>query len=120
MLSIKRIYDAPAKTDGYRILVDRLWPRGISKERAKLYEWAKDITPSPEIRMEFGHKADKFDWFRHAYLRELDKNPATAAFISEIKNLLVKGNVSLLYGARDPQINHAIILKDYIEAKLKK
>jgi len=118
ILAIKRIYDAPLKTDGYRILVDRLWPRGISKEYARLYKWEKEITPTTEIRQEFGHKANKFDWFKGAYINELDKNPYTKIFIGEIKNLLTRGNVTLLYGAKDPQINHAIILKDYIEKKL--
>jgi len=68
MLKMKRIYDEPSKDDGRRILVDRLWPRGVSKEKAKLYDWAKNISPSPEIRTEFGHKAEKFDWFKKEYI----------------------------------------------------
>jgi uncharacterized protein YeaO (DUF488 family) len=119
MLVIKRIYDNPSTADGFRILVDRLWPRGISKERAQLYKWAKEIAPSTDLRIEFGHMADRFDWFTSAYTNELDKNPDTENFISEIKTLLSKDNVTFLYGARDPKVNHAIVLEKYVEKKLK-
>jgi len=119
MLNIKRIYDAPAWGDGYRILVDRLWPRGISKERARLSEWAKDIAPSNELRQEFGHDPEKFDWFQRAYVNELNKNAATRDFIGAVKSLLSKGNVTLLYGARDPKINQAVVLKEYVGKRLK-
>ena len=119
MLVIKRIYDDLSKEDGFRILVDRLWPRGVSKERAQLYKWTKEIAPSTELRVEFGHMADRFNRFKIAYINELDKNPVTGDFISEIKDLLSEGNVTFLYGARDPKINHAIVLQEYVEKKLK-
>ncbi|MCL2290102.1 MAG: DUF488 family protein [Bacteroidetes bacterium] len=119
MLTIKRIYDEPAKEDGFRILVDRLWPRGVSKERAHLYKWAKEIAPSTELRVEFGHMTDRFDWFERAYDNELDKNPETGNFIDEVKTLLSKDNVTFMFAAKDPKINHATVLKEYIEKKLK-
>ena len=119
MLAIKRIYENPSNEDGYRILVDRLWPRGISKDRAKLYKWAKEITPSTELREKFGHMEDKFDWFKKEYVKELGKNPETKNFIREVKTLLSKDNVTFLYAAKDPKTNHAVVLKNYIGKKLK-
>jgi len=119
MLTIKRVYEASSKEDGYRILVDRLWPRGISKARANLYKWAKEITPSDELRKEFGHEPDKFGWFKKEYVKELNKNPETKSFIQEVKTLLPKNNVTFLYGAKDPKINHAVVLKDYVDKKMK-
>ena len=97
MLAIKRIYDAPSKSDGYRILIDRMWPRGISKSRAALDGWAKEITPSAELR----------------------NSPAAKKFVDEIMHLLTRGNVTLLYGARDTKINHAVVLEKYLEKALK-
>ncbi|MCL2888096.1 MAG: DUF488 family protein [Elusimicrobia bacterium] len=120
MLTVKRVYESPSKEDGYRILVDRLWPRGISKERAQLYRWAKEISPSAELRREFGHEMEKFGWFKKAYEAELNKNPETKNFIEEVKTLLKKDNVTLVYGAKDEKINHAIALKDYVNKKLEK
>ncbi|MCL2538177.1 MAG: DUF488 family protein [Alphaproteobacteria bacterium] len=118
MLQIKRIYDAPAKTDGYRILVDQLWPRGISKEHAHLDKWAKEITPSSELRTEFHNGQYTFPGFSHAYIVELSNNPSMEQFIAEIRNRLAHGNVTLLYAAHDATANHAIVLKNYIDKKL--
>ena len=118
MLQIKRIYEEYSESDGYRILVDRLWPRGISKERAHLDMWAKDITPSTDLRKEFNHEQKKFEWFKEKYLEELNKNSYFAEFIKLIANKLKEENVTLLYGAKSPTVNHAIILKDFIEKRL--
>lgn len=115
MLKMKRVYDPAEASDGYRILVDRLWPRGVSKERAAIDLWAKDITPTPEIRKEFGHEADRFPWFREQYLKELQSNPAVPAFVETLRKQLEKGDVTFVYAAKDPQINHVVILKGYIE-----
>lgn len=115
-LSIKRIYEPADKADGYRVLVDRLWPRGVSKERATLDEWNKDVTPTPELRMWFGHGAERFDEFTERYQAELDQNPTAFAFAEKVRDLLKEQSVTLLYGAKDPQINHAIILKHWLEA----
>jgi uncharacterized protein YeaO (DUF488 family) len=108
---IKRIYDTPSLEDGFRVLVDRLWPRGISKEKAKLDLWLKDIAPGPELRIWFGHDPEKFKEFSKRYKFELDNNSA----VGELTKILKQHkNVILLYGAKDPQINHAVVLKEYI------
>ncbi|MGB2578732.1 YeaO [Elusimicrobium simillimum] len=119
MLGIKRAYAAPDKADGYRILVDRLWPRGMSKEKEHLNLWDKDIAPTTALRKEFGHMAEKFAWFKKEYIKELNANPHTPEFTREVKTRLAKGNVTFIYGAKDPGINHAIVLKEYISKKIK-
>ena len=109
---VKRIYDKPSKEDGARLLVDRLWPRGVSKERATLDAWLKEVAPSPELRVWFGHDPAKFNEFRQKYEAELSHNPA----IGELNRLLDNHKtVTLLYGAKDPIINHAVVLRDYIQ-----
>lgn len=112
ILKIKRIYEIPSKSDGIRILVDRLWPRGVTKEEAHLDYWFKEITPSPGLRKWFGHKPENFNEFAKYYRDELK---AEIGKINEINELLKKNDVTLLYAAKDPQINHAIILKNFIE-----
>ena len=116
MLQIKRIYDEPSATDGYRILVDRLWPRGIAKERAALDLWLKEIAPSRELRVWFGHDPAKFAEFRERYLEELKDNPA----VKEILQLTQQHpTTTLLYGAKNPVINHAAVLKEFLQASHK-
>ncbi|WP_353816637.1 DUF488 domain-containing protein [Agromyces sp. SYSU T00266] len=109
---IKRIHDAPEASDGVRVLVDRLWPRGISKERAELDDWAKDAAPSPELRTEW-HRADadRFDEFASRYRAELDGNPSAHALLGLAGR---HGRVTLLYGARDAVRNHAAVLRDWL------
>lgn len=114
MLRIKRIYDEPDRDDGVRILVDRLWPRGITKERAALDMWAKDIAPSPDLRVWFNHKPERFAEFTQRYILELSKNPA----LEDIKKLVAKElQITFLYGARDPAVNHAAVLRDFLQRK---
>ncbi|HEV7959794.1 MAG TPA: DUF488 family protein [Rhizomicrobium sp.] len=110
---IKRVYDPPKPSDGFRILVDRLWPRGLTKEKAALDLWARDIAPSTELRQEFNHRLEKFAEFRRHYRLELPKNPALIAFRREMK----RPKVTLLFGARDPQINHAVVLAEYLRQR---
>ncbi|GAA2039421.1 DUF488 domain-containing protein [Agromyces tropicus] len=111
-IAIKRVYDAPAASDGYRVLVDRLWPRGISKERAELDEWAKDAAPSPSLRTEWHHAdADRFDEFAARYRGELDENPAAHALLEAAGR---HERVTLLFGAKDEQRNHAAVLRDWL------
>lgn len=111
-IKIKRIYDSPLAEDGLRILVDRLWPRGISKERAKIDYWYKEITPSDGLRKWFGHKPERFNEFAQHYINELEcKKPV----LKEIKKLTDKSPVTLIYAAKDAKINHAIILKKVID-----
>jgi uncharacterized protein YeaO (DUF488 family) len=113
-LQIKRIYDEPAADDGYRILVDRLWPRGVSKEQAHLDEWLKDIAPSPELRTWFGHDPARFDEFKVRYEEELDVNPAVKVLAETVKT---SPKVTLLYAAHDPLVNHAHVLLGYLESQ---
>lgn len=110
-LKIKRIYDEPSKIDGIRILVDRLWPRGVSKEKAHLDFWFKDIAPSPDLRKWFNHEPNKFKEFSKCYKAELD---CVQEKINEVLELLKKNDVTLIYAAKSETINHAIVLKDYI------
>ena len=111
MLRIKRIYDDPAAADGYRVLVDRLWPRGVKKERAALDLWLKEVAPSPELRKWFGHDPDRFREFSEKYREELRDNPAA----KKLKALTREHKTAtLLYGAKDPKVNHAVVLKDFL------
>ncbi|HKU32156.1 DUF488 domain-containing protein [Arthrobacter sp. NyZ413] len=109
---IKRIYDEAADDDGYRVLVDRLWPRGVSKDDAHLDLWLKEIAPSPPLRKEFGHMEEHFADFKHHYEAELESNPAVDQLLDLADG---KNRVTLLYGAKDPEINHAKVLLEYLE-----
>lgn len=109
---IKRIYDEPSENDGYRVLVDRLWPRGVSKEHAQLDMWLKDVAPSPDLREWFGHKPERFEEFSARYQDELARNPAVA----ELREILTSNaSVTLLYAAKDPFVNHAVVLLDFLQ-----
>lgn len=108
-VSIKRIYDEPSASDGYRVLVDRLWPRGISKDRAQLNEWLKEIAPSPELRRWFNHDPARFAELSARYSDELERNDA----VRHLHDLIAEHpSVTLLYAAHDPKINHAAVLLD--------
>lgn len=115
-IRIKRAYDKPASTDGTRILVDRLWPRGITKEKAAIKEWAKDLAPSTELREWFHHEAGLWPEFEKRYKAELKKNEAVDAFREEHREDKV---ITLVYGARDEEHNHAIVLQHYLEGLFK-
>jgi uncharacterized protein YeaO (DUF488 family) len=110
---LKRVYDEASADDGYRVLVDRLWPRGVSKERAALDDWAKQIAPSPQLRTDWHHDPARFDEFAERYRAELAANPALPGFREMLAGHPV---VTLLYGAHDPQVNHAVVLRDYLAA----
>ena len=112
MLSIKRIYDAEDDADGVRFLVERLWPRGVKKADAKFDSWLKDAAPSSELRKWFNHDPEKWSEFQTRYRAELKGNPQAWQPIVEA---LKKGNVTLLYSARDTEHNNALVLKTYIE-----
>jgi uncharacterized protein YeaO (DUF488 family) len=110
-LCIKRVYDAPDPDDGFRVLVDRLWPRGLSRAAAALNLWLKDVAPSPGLRTWWGHDPARLDEFAARYRAELDANPAVA----ELRQLLeTHPRVTLLYAARDPRVNHAAVLRSYL------
>lgn len=110
-IRLKRAYDAPAADDGYRILVDRLWPRGLSKAKAKFDEWDKDIAPSPALREWFGHDPERFREFGRRYQRELEARPQAVAHLREI---IAQTPVTLVYAAKDPACNHALVLKAFL------
>lgn len=111
-IKIKRIYDEPSKDDGYRILIDRLWPRGVSKSAAKLDNWNKDIAPSNKLRKWFNHDPDKFDEFTKKYNEELKLNIAN---LTEIRKKAEEQTVTLLYGAKDTKHNQAVVLKNALK-----
>lgn len=119
-IKIKRIYDPYDTDDGWRVLVDRIWPRGISKERAHLDEWRKELAPSSELREWFCHIPDKFEKFSIAYQAELDNNPLAQEFIKQIVMKSTENQVTLLFSARDTEHNQAIVLRDYLKEKAKK
>ena len=107
MIKIKRIYDQPQSEDGYRVLVDRLWPRGISKEEAALDEWLKDIGPSNELRKWFGHIPERFPEFEQKYLDELKEK---STLTDHLKTIAQQKTITLLYSAKDQQHNQAVVL----------
>ena len=118
-VQIKRVYEQAAPDDGYRILVDRLWPRGMRKEDLAFDAWAKVLAPSTEARKAFGHKAENFDAFRARYQMELDDSPEASEFVDGLRALSPQpSRVTLLYAAKDPQINHAVILAAWLREQL--
>lgn len=111
MIQIKRVYDPAKASDGFRVLVDRLWPRGVTKADAALDMWLKDAAPSPELRQWFQHDPARFAEFSDRYRDELANNPAA----DQLKQLIQHhATVTLVYAAKDPQVNHAQVLKDYL------
>lgn len=115
-VKIKRVYDTETPTDGYRVLVDKLWPRGMKKENLHYDYWAKNITPSTELR-EWFHEDESGHWdeFRKKYTKELQENPAMKDFVESIKD---KKIVTLLYASKNAMENHALILQEYLEKVL--
>jgi uncharacterized protein YeaO (DUF488 family) len=107
----KRVYQVPESSDGFRVLVDRLWPRGLSRGDAALDLWAKDVAPSSTLRSWFAHREDRFSEFTARYVAELDKNPAVDELIATMCPYTV---VTLLFGARDPRLNHAVVLAGHL------
>ncbi len=115
-IQIKRVYEAPAADDGTRVLVDRLWPRGLRKEEVPLALWLKDIAPTPALRTWFGHDPERWEAFRERYRAELDQHPDTVA---QLRALAREGRLTLLYAARDEVHNHAVVLAEYLNRKSK-
>ncbi|MCH3908350.1 MAG: DUF488 family protein [Sphaerochaeta sp.] len=116
-VKVQRIYEA-TETQGYRILVDRLWPRGISKEKARLDAWEKEIAPSDSLRQWFSHDVERYDEFRRRYQAELDANPKVNAFLTLVRNALSSHDVILLFAAKDPLHNNAAVLREYLASHL--
>ena len=115
MIKIKRIYKEPAKSDGYRVLIDHIWPRGVSKDEAELGEWCKKIAPSSKLRKWFDHDPEKFSEFREKYTKELDDNPVTKDLLKQVKE---HKTVTLVYAAKDEKHNNAVVLQKYLEGKV--
>lgn len=113
-LRVRRVYDEPDGDDGVRLLVDRLWPRGVTKEKARLDEWVKDVAPSAELRKTFHGHPDRFDAFVKAYRKELAQEPARSAATSILARLEA-GPVTLLYAAKDGAHNNAAVLAEWLE-----
>jgi uncharacterized protein YeaO (DUF488 family) len=109
---VKRIYNEPSASDGYRVLVDRLWPRGVSKEQAMLDDWLKEVAPSAELRTWFGHEPERFEEFKVRYETELDSNPAVKRLQALVRD---HKTITLLYAAKDPVVNHAQVLLGYLQ-----
>ena len=111
-VEIKRVYEEASREDGKRILVDRLWPRGLTKAAAKIDLWLKDIAPSATLRKWFGHETSRWEEFKKRYFAELKKNNEQ---VSLLKRELSAGKVTLVYGAKDQEHNGAIVLKEFLE-----
>lgn len=114
MVQLKRVYDPISRTDGARFLVERLWPRGLSKERLHLTAWLKEVGPSTELRQWFNHDPQKWSQFRTRYFRELDSQPESWR---PILTAARRGMVTLVYSSHDEDHNNAVALKDFLEAK---
>jgi uncharacterized protein YeaO (DUF488 family) len=113
-LQIKRVYDEPSEADGTRILIDRLWPRGVSKAKAKVDLWLKAIAPSTPLRQWFGHDPRKWEEFKTRYEDELNHNSEAVA---QLRAHLAQGTVTLVYGAKDQEHNDAVVLQEYLRKR---
>lgn len=116
-IRLKRIYEEPAPNDGFRCLVDRIWPRGISKEKAGIDDWKKELAPSTRLRKWFGHDPDRFDGFRKRYMKELNGHRGQ---LSELRRRARNSRLTLVYAARDEEHNQAVVLRDVLRRGLPK
>jgi uncharacterized protein YeaO (DUF488 family) len=116
-IRIERIYDNPEGDNGFRVLVDRLWPRGLSKDKVKIDLWQKDIAPSDSLRKWFAHDENKWNDFRRKYFKQLDKN--SDAVNKMIKQAKGQDSITLLYGTKEHRFNNAVALKEYLQDKIK-
>jgi uncharacterized protein YeaO (DUF488 family) len=110
-VEFKRVYEEPSTSDGTRILVDRLWPRGLTKEKAKIDVWLKDIAPTTELRKWFNHEPNKWPEFQKRYWTEISNN---TDILSTLKRYLANGKVTIVYGAKDEEHNDAVVIKQYL------
>ena len=115
-IQIKRIYDAATIDDGYRVLVDRLWPRGIKKSEARIDEWAKDLAPTTALRTTYNHQPEYWEVFQQQYYAELLNNPLTHHFLDKWEN---EKQLTLLYASKDPRYSHAQVLKKFLDMQYK-
>ena len=113
-MRVKRVYEAPAQEDGLRVLVDRVWPRGLSKEKARIDHWLKEVAPSTALRQWFGHAPERWKEFRHRYRSELKRNLAP---LDALRSLVRGKSATLVYGARDEQHNQAVVLAEILHER---
>ena len=118
-IRLKRVYEVPSPDDGVRVLVDRLWPRGMKKERAKLDVWAKEITPSPELRKLYHTGGIPFEGFAADYLDELEASDEAKAFVEKLRGNLAEGDVTLVYATKNTEQNHVQVLMRWLKHHLK-
>ena len=116
-IRLKRAYDPPEPADGHRVLIDRLWPRGVSRERAKLDEWARELAPSKELRQWFGHEPERFDEFRRRYIEELNSQRPR---LTSLRRRAREGTLTLVYAAHDTEHNDAVVLAEVLRRGLPK
>ena len=116
MIQVKRAYASPSSTDGTRILAERLWPRGLSKENLRIDEWLKDVAPSSQLRKWFNHDPDRWPEFQRRYFAELDARPDAWMHILDVAK---KGRVTLIFSSRDAEHNNVVALNSYLESKSK-
>ncbi len=112
MIKIKRVYDGPSVHDGKRILVDRLWPRGLKKDEAEIDEWMKEIAPTDNLRKWFGHEPSKWPEFKKRYKKELEGKPEV---VGRLKGYVRRGTITLVYAAKDTEHNNAVVIKEVID-----
>ena len=117
MVTIKRAYEAPSRNDGTRILVDRIWPRGLKKENLRIEQWMRELGPSTELRRSFGHDPNRWEDFRRRYLKEL-KRAAVQLLLEELLDIARKGKLTLVYSAHDQQHNQAVVLRELLDTQL--
>lgn len=117
MLRVRRVYEPPEPQDGFRVLVDRLWPRGLSKEAARVDLWARELAPSDRLRRWFGHDPLKWEEFRRRYREELSRSPARE-LVQQLAERARRGTVTLLFGARDERHNNAVVLAEVLQERL--
>lgn len=117
MIRIKRVYEQPSDRDGFRVLVDRLWPRGLRKSEARVDLWMKEIAPENRLRKWFSHDPEKWKEFRKCYLKELEQKEE---YVQQLLGKVKETDLTLLYAAKDETLNNAIVLKEYMESRLKR
>ena len=115
-IKLKRVYEEPSADDGVRILVERLWPRGLSKEKASVDLWAKDAAPSTELRKWFNHDPSKWEEFKTRYFAELDRNPDA---LEDIREMLDKGTITFVFASKEETYNNSAALREYIQSRAK-
>ena len=119
MVQLKRAYEHPSKTDGYRALIDRLWPRGLTKAQLPMDVWLKELAPSTDLRKKFGHDPQKWKSFQRGFKKEL-QNPVAREKIKFLTDIAKRKKLTLVYGARDEEHNNAVVIKNLIEKKMKR